>query len=218
MTGLRQAQLGWLVARKPALVVVDVQRDFGDPRFLAEYGLTDAALGALDRAVSSIGELVTTARSVHVPVIWVELGSDPARPWHASNWLRAGDYNAAILPGEPCVLGSPGAEWYRMEPAAGEPRVVKRGYSGFLGTDLDARLHATGCEWLTITGLTSECCVDATAQDAIQLDWPVVIPRDATAAYDLSVNEAALKQLELNVAVLSDADEVTALWHKQVGA
>jgi nicotinamidase-related amidase len=94
--------------------------------------------------------------------------------------------------------------------------VIKRGYSGFLGTDLDALLRAAGCEWLTITGLTSECCVDATAQDAMQLDWPVVIPRDATAAYDLSVNEAALRQLELNVAVVSDADEVTALWQKQV--
>ena len=214
MAGLRQAQLSWLATSEPGLVVVDVQRDFGDPDRLGGYGLTEAALGALEAAVSRIGELVATARSLGVPVIWVELGSDPARPWHASNWLRAGDYHAPILPNEPCVLGSAGAQWYRMEPVAGEPRVVKRGYSGFLGTDLDARLRAAGCEWLTIAGLTSECCVDATAQDAIQLDWPVVIPRDATAAYDFSVNEAALKQLELNVAVLSDADEVAALWLK----
>jgi nicotinamidase-related amidase len=216
MTDLRQAQFDWLASRKPALVVVDVQRDFGDPERLGEYGLTEAALGALGAAVSCIGELVATARSAQVPVVWVELGSDPARPWRASNWLRAGDYNAPILPNEPCILGSPGADWYGMAPAAGELRVVKRGYSGFLGTDLDARLRAAGYEWLTITGLTSECCVDATAQDAVQLDWPVVIPRDATAAYDLSVNEAALKQLELNVAVLSAADEVAALWQKQV--
>jgi nicotinamidase-related amidase len=216
MTDLRQAQLDWLAPRKPALVVVDVQRDFGDPERLSEYGLTDAALAALGAAVGRIGELVATARSAKVPVIWVELGSDPARPWRASNWLRVGDYNASILPNEPCVLGSPGASWYRMAPAAGELRVVKRGYSGFLGTDLDARLRAAGHEWLTIAGLTSECCVDATAQDAMQLDWPVVIPRDATAAYDLSVNEAALKQLELNVAVLCDADEVIALWRRQV--
>jgi nicotinamidase-related amidase len=216
MTDLRQAQLDWLASRKPALVVVDVQRDFGDPERLGEYGLTEAALSALGAAVSCIGELVATARSAQVPVVWVELGSDPARPWRASNWLRAGDYNAPVLPNEPCILGSPGADWHGMAPAAGELRVVKRGYSGFLGTDLDARLRAAGYEWLTITGLTSECCVDATAQDAVQLDWPVVIPRDATAAYDLSVNEAALKQLELNVAVLSAADEVAALWQKQV--
>jgi nicotinamidase-related amidase len=218
MTDLRQAQLDWLATRKPALVVVDVQRDFGDPELLGDYGLTDAALVALAAAVSRIGELVATARSVEVPVIWVELGSDPARPWRASNWLRAGDYDAPILPNEPCVLGSPGANWYRVAPVAGELRVVKRGYSGFLGTDLDARLRAAGSEWLTITGLTSECCVDATAQDAVQLDWPVVIPRDATAAYDLDLNEAALKQLELNVAVLSDCGEVAALWQKQVAS
>jgi nicotinamidase-related amidase len=101
-----------------------------------------------------------------------------------------------------------------MAPLAGEIRVVKRGYSGFLGTDLHARLRAAGCHWLAITGLTSECCVDATAQDAMQLDWPVVIPRDATAAYDLGVHEAALAQLALNVAVLCDADEVVGLWKR----
>jgi nicotinamidase-related amidase len=218
MAGLRRAQLDWLTGRQPALVVVDVQRDFADPGCLGGYGLTEAALAAVGRAVSRIGALVAAARCAGVPVTWVELGSDPARPWRASNWLRAGDYDAPVLPGEPCVLGSPGADWYRMAPAAGELRVVKRGYSGFLGTDLDARLHAAGCEWLTITGLTSECCVDATAQDAVQLDWPVLIPRDATAAYDLAVHEAALKQLELNVAVLSDSDEVGALWRGRVAS
>lgn len=212
----RQAQLTQLTApgRRPALVVVDVQRDFGDPACLAGYGLTDDTLTALDVAVTRIGQLVGAARGLGVPVVWVELGSDPARPWKASNWLRAGDYDAPMPANEPCRLGTPGAQWYRMAPRAGELRVVKRGYSGFLGTDLDTRLQAAGCHWLAITGLTSECCVDATAQDAMQLDWPVVIPRDATAAYDLAVHEAALAQLALNVAVLSDADEVVSLWKR----
>ena len=212
----RQAQLTQLTnpGRTPALVVVDVQRDFGDPACLGGYGLTDEALTALDAAVTRIGELVGAARELGVPVVWVELGSDPSRPWKASNWLRAGDYDAPMLPNEPCRLGSPGAEWYRMAPLPGELRLVKRGYSGFLGTDLDAQLRGAGCDWLTITGLTSECCVDATAQDAMQLDWPVVIPRDATAAYDIAVHEAALVQLALNVALLSDADEVVSLWKR----
>lgn len=216
MSGLRDTQLAHLVrpGGTPALVVVDVQRDFADPDRLEGYGLTDAALSALDQAITHVGTLVDAARAAEVPVLWVELGSDPARPWRASNWLRGGDYDAPMSPAEPCVLGTPGAEWYRVRPAEGEPRVVKRGYSGFLGTDLDARLHAAGCDWLTVVGLTSECCVQATAQDAMQLDWPVVVPRDATAAYDLDVNAAALAQLGLNVAVLSDADEVIELWKK----
>jgi nicotinamidase-related amidase len=213
---LRQAQLSQLTAPgcKPALVVVDVQRDFGDPACLGQYGLTDEALAALDAAVTRVGQLVDAARELGVPVVWVELGSDPARPWKASNWLRAADYNAPMSDSEPCRVGTSGAEWYRMAPRAGELRVVKRGYSGFLGTDLEAQLRAAGYDWLAVTGLTSECCVDATAQDAMQLDWPVVIPCDATAAYDPAVHEAALAQLALNVGVLSDADEVVGLWKR----
>jgi nicotinamidase-related amidase len=216
MSDLRDRQLAHLTrpGSTPALVVVDVQRDFADPDCLAEYGLKEAELSALDQAITRIGDLVDSARMAEVPVVWVELGSDPARPWRAGNWLRGGDYDAPMSPAEPCVLGTPGAEWYRVRPAEGELRVVKRGYSGFLGTDLDARLRAAGCDWLTIVGLTSECCVDATAQDALQLDWPVVVPRDATAAYDLDVNAAALHQLGLNVALLSDADEVVELWKR----
>jgi nicotinamidase-related amidase len=114
---------------------------------------------------------------------------------------------------EPCVLGTAGAEWYGTQPAEGELCVVKRGYSGFLGTDLDTRLREEiGCDWLTVVGLTTECCVQATAQDALQLDWPVLVARDATAAYDAVVHEAALAQLALNIAVLCDSDEVAALW------
>ncbi|MEV7344495.1 isochorismatase family cysteine hydrolase [Streptomyces sp. NPDC093544] len=216
MSDLRDRQLAHLTRpeSRPALVVVDVQRDFADPERLAGYGLTDAALATLDRVVTRIGDLVDAARGAEVPVIWVELGSDPARPWRSSNWLRGGDYDAPTSPDEPCLIGTPGAEWYQMQPAEGELRVVKRGYSGFLGTDLDARLRAAGCDWLTVVGLTSECCVYATAQDAAQLDWPVVVPQDTTAAYDHHVNAAALFQLGLNVALLSEADEVVELWKK----
>jgi nicotinamidase-related amidase len=218
MSELRDRQLARLARpeSRPALVVVDVQRDFADPDRLGAYGLTDATLATLDRTVARIGDLVDAARTVEVPVVWVELGSDPARPWRSSNWLREGDFDAPMSPDEPCRIGTPGAEWYQMQPIKGELRVVKRGYSGFLGTDLDARLRAAGCDWLTVVGLTSECCVYATAQDAVQLDWPVVVPQDTTAAYDHHVNAAALFQLGLNVAVLSDADEVVELWKKAV--
>jgi nicotinamidase-related amidase len=215
LSELRRAQLAQLAmpGSKPALVVVDVQRDFADPSRLGALDLSDAVLADLDSAVRKVAELVGAARESDVPVVWVELGSDPARPWRASGWLRAGDYDAPMGKDEPCVLGTSGAEWYGTQPAAGEPRVVKRGYSGFLGTDLDTRLREEiGCDWLTVVGLTTECCVQATAQDALQLDWPVLVARDATAAYDAAVHEAALAQFALNIAVLCDSDEVAALW------
>ncbi|WP_430784636.1 cysteine hydrolase family protein [Actinoplanes sp. G11-F43] len=199
---------------RPALVVVDVQRSFADPEIIAGYG---ADLPAVAAAVETVAGLVGAARAQGVPVVWVALGTDPDRPWRASLWLRTGDPDAPYGPDEPCVLGTPGAEWWGVAPADGEIRVVKRGYSGFLGTSLELLLRQEGIGWLAVCGLTTECCVAATATDAFQLDWPVVIPADATAAYDPALHEAALTQLELNVAVRTDAATLTDLW-KEVSA
>jgi nicotinamidase-related amidase len=212
MSPLRQDQNDFLRTRagRPAVIVVDVQRDFADPERLREYGLTDAAFTALAAAVQRIGDLVEAARTADVPVFWVELGSDPGQPWRSSRWLRSGD--VAPVEGEPCVVGTDGADWFGVAPAAGEQRVVKKGYSGFFGTDLAERLRADGIGWVSVCGVTTECCVAATAQDAMQADWPVVVPADATAAYETPLQEAALTALALNVALVASVDEVVALW------
>ncbi|MDQ1121496.1 cysteine hydrolase family protein [Microbacterium trichothecenolyticum] len=211
-TALETAQTQWLRAEggRPALVVVDVQRDFADPERLGDYGLTPEASTALAAAVARIAELVDAARRSKIPVVWVELGSDPAEPWRASRWLRSG--NTAPLDDEPCVVGTDGAEWFGAVPVAGERRIVKRGYSGFVGTDLAAHLRAENVGWVTVCGLTTECCVAATAQDAMQEDWPVVVPSDATAAYEIALHEAALTTIALNVAVVMPSEQVTHLW------
>lgn len=198
----------------PALVVVDVQRDFGEPVRIAPYGLNERAFATVDAAITRIGALVDEARALGVPVVWVELGSDPSAPWRASTWLRGGALDAPMPDDEPCRVGSEGAQWYRTAPMPDEIRVVKRGYSGFLGTDLEAQLTAAGIGWLTVVGLTSECCVFATAQDAMQLGWPVVVPADATAAYDTEVHDAALTMIGLNIGVVTDTEETTALWRE----
>ncbi|MFI5934296.1 cysteine hydrolase family protein [Actinoplanes sp. NPDC051494] len=208
MSALRDQQLATLPAR-PALVVVDVQRSFADPVMIADY---QPDLKAVAGAVEGIADLVRIARDAGVPVVWVELGSEPENRWRASQWLRGGDPDAPYGPEEPCVLGTTGAEWYGMAPQDDEIRVVKRGYSGFLGTTLEQQLRDAGIGWLAVCGLTTECCVAATATDAFQLEWPVLIPQDAVAAYDPEVHEAALAQLALNVAVLTDSGELTKLF------
>jgi nicotinamidase-related amidase len=207
---LRERQLEAL--SKPALLIVDVQRSFADPAFLAGNHLDEPASALVAGAIDGAARLVAAAREAGVGVFWVELGSDPAEPWRASLWFRGGDSDAQYGPDEPCVVGTPGAEWFGVAPADGEVRVVKRGYSGFLGTDLEARLRAEGVGWVAVAGLTTECCVAATATDAFQLGWPVLVPTDAVGAYDPRLQENALEQLALNVAVLCTTDELTTLW------
>ncbi|MBB5843485.1 nicotinamidase-related amidase [Conyzicola lurida] len=205
-------ELAALESLPGALLVVDVQRSFADPAYLGGYGLDVAASASIVDAIATISALVDSARAVGVPVVWIELGSEPDRVWRSSGWLRGATLDAAMSPDEPCIVGTPGAEWYGVEPAAGETRVVKRVYSGFFETGLGATLRAAGVEWVAVTGLTSECCVAATATDAVQLDFPVVIPRDATAAYDVRINENALEQLGLNVGQIVDSSELTTLF------
>jgi len=202
----------------PALVVVDVQRSFGDPAFLDRRAMDASDLEAVASAVATTASLVDAARARGVPVVWVELGSDPARPWRASDWLRGRDPEAPLGEGHPCVIGTPGAEWYGMSPEPGEIRVRKRGYSGFLGTGLDGLLREAGIGWLAVAGLTTECCVDATATDAFQLDYPVAVLSDATAAYQRRLHEAALEQLALNSAVIAEADTLRGVWEERAAA
>jgi nicotinamidase-related amidase len=213
MSTLRERQLAVLTAAeaRPALLVVDVQRSFGDPEHLASFGLDEAALAGVAEAVERAAALVDHARGAGVPVVWVELESAPDAVWHASSWLHTGEPEAQI-PDAPCITGTPGAEWYRVAPTPGEARIVKRGYSGFVATELEAVLRDAGITWVTIAGLTTECCVAATAFDAVQRDWPVVIAADATAAYDVHLHDAALESLALNVGLLMPIAEIAGLW------
>lgn len=214
MSALRERQLAVLTAAeaRPAVLVVDVQRSFGAPEHLASFGLDEAALAGVAAAVERAATLVDHARAAGVPVVWVELESAPDAVWHASSWLHTGDPEAQI-PDAPCITGTAGAEWYRVCPAPGEARVVKRGYSGFVGTGLETLLREAGVTWVTVAGLTTECCVAATAFDAVQRDWPVVIATDATAAYDPRLHDAALESLALNVGLLLSTAELAELWN-----
>ncbi|WPF82591.1 isochorismatase family protein [Sanguibacter sp. 4.1] len=193
-----------------ALLVVDVQRSFADPAHLP--WLDEAGLAAVDAAVTRTAWLVDQARSSGVPVVWVALEQLPDSPWLTSLWLRGLDEGTWPVPDEPCVLGTPGAEWFRVGPLPGETVVPKRRYSGFLGTGLEAHLRETGVTWVVAAGLTSECCVDGTVRDAFQLGFRAVMTSDATAAYDAETHTHALSVLAQNAAVVATSASVAAAW------
>lgn len=193
-----------------ALLVVDVQRSFADPAHLP--WLDEAGLAAVDAAVTRTAWLVDQARASGVPVVWVALEQLPDSPWLTSLWLRGLDEGTWPVPDEPCVLGTPGAEWFRVGPLPGETVVPKRRYSGFLGTGLEAHLRETGVTWVVAAGLTSECCVDGTVRDAFQLGFRAVMTSDATTAYDAQTHTHALSVLAQNAAVVATSASVAAAW------
>lgn len=193
-----------------ALLVVDVQRSFADPAYLP--WLDEAGLAAVGAAVTRAAWLVDQARASGVPVVWVALEQLPDAPWLTSLWLRGLEEGTWPVPDEPCVLGTPGVEWFRVGPLPGETVVPKRRYSGFLGTGLEAHLRETGVTWVVAAGLTSECCVDGTVRDAFQLGFRAVMTSDATTAYDAQTHTHALSVLAQNAAVVATSASVAAAW------
>jgi nicotinamidase-related amidase len=209
MAGGGDGLSAWIAADRTALVIVDMQTDFASPD--GAMGKAGADLSAVPGALAAAQRLADAARAAGAPVVFVALitaPEDDSAAWAERLRRQGGDPDSAAL----CRAGTLGAAFVGPIPLAGETVAPKLRYSGFFRTDLDARLQRLGVDTVVIAGLTTECCVDATARDACQLDYHVFVARDACAAYDRILHEAALESLALNCAILADTDEIVAAW------
>jgi len=209
----RTSLSGWIAPSRTALVIIDIQVDFALPDgVLGKAGLD---MDVVAPAVAAATRLADLARAAGTPVIFVGLQTRAAldSPAWRERMRRRGanpEEESAV-----CRAGERGAEFVGPQPLPGELVIPKIRYSGFFGTNLHAGLAALGVDTLLVCGLTTECCVDCTVRDAYHLDYQVFIASDACGAYDTDVHEAALKNLELNCAMLITTDEVAGAWAEQ---
>jgi nicotinamidase-related amidase len=193
-----------------ALLVVDLQRSFADPEFLTH--LEPVARQGIAAAVERCAELVDRAREQGFPVVWCRLRVRADDPWPASNWFRGmAPDDPWPTEWEPCVEGTPGIEFHGAAPADGELVVDKRTYDAFAGTPLAGELRRRGVDWVAVAGLTTDCCVLATAVSAFTEGFRVVVLSDATAAEDAANHDAALRVLGTHHAVVARAADVPGL-------
>ena len=84
------------------------------------------------------------------------------------------------------VVGTPGAEIHPLlAPVAGEQVIVKHAPNSFLGTGLAAILAEHDVDALTVVGMMSSMCVDATTRAALDLGLDVTVIENGCAAPDL---------------------------------
>jgi nicotinamidase-related amidase len=204
----------WIAPDRTAVVIIDVQVDFASPDgALGKAGLDMAVVAP---AVAGSERLATLARAAGTPVVFVGLQTLAALDsptWRARAQRRGAnpDEDSAL-----CRAGEYGAQFVGPTPQPGELVIPKMRYSGFFGTNLDMVLKAMGVDTLLVCGLTTECCVDCTVRDAYHLDYHVFIATDATGAYEPDIHASALKNLELNCAILVTVDEVARAWSEPV--
>lgn len=167
---------------RPALLVIDMQRDFVDA------GAPIECPGARE-VVAPILQLQALARAERMPVIYTQEAHRAAKV----------DFGLELDYEEPehCLEGTPGIELLpALAPQPGDHLIIKRRYSGFFATDLDLLLRGLAVDTLILVGVATDVCVRATAQDAQQLGYRVVVPRECVAGTSPAQHEAALRNIE----------------------
>jgi nicotinamidase-related amidase len=178
--------------RHAALLLIDMQVDFGAPDgAMARQGRD---VGAARIAMAKAAMLAGAARRAGVPLVFVRLSAQPGEN------LR--------------VEGTPGADFIGPLPEAGDVIVSKSRFSAFSGTGLAEQLRAQGIDTVVLAGLTTECCIQATAWAAFELDFHVVLAGDACAAYEEDLHRWGLRALELSGATIAGSADLIALWTK----
>ena len=191
-----------------ALVLVDLQHDFCDPK--GAMGTRGEDLSVAQAILPAVGQLLGGARKAGLMVVHVkaEYGLDSA----SDVSLYSGNHVGAT---ECCRPGSWGAEFVdQARPSDGEHVVVKRRFSPFPDTRLELLLRANRIRTVVVMGVATHCCVEATVRDACHKDFYVVVARDccATRGRMRHLHEASLETMGLYFATVVPSDEILDTW------
>jgi len=174
-----------MIVGNPVLVVVDIQ---GHPDAMpGTAGIPH--MGGYAALVANAELLVASARRNGVPVIFFQevhrrSGIDIGRETDGAEDMH-------------CVEGDPATQlWPTLLPREGEPHLVKRRYSGFIGTELELLLRAYQAQTLVLIGGLTDVCVHYTFADAHQRDFHTRVVQDCVAGSSQAAHDAALTAME----------------------
>jgi nicotinamidase-related amidase len=179
---------------KKAVLVIDVVKDFTDPAGKVPH--PQAA-----EIVPQIERLVNEARAHGVLIIWVIDRHRAGKPDWELDHVR-----------DHCTENTPGVELAPpLEPADEDYVIHKRRYSAFVGTDLDLILRDNHIHTLFLTGTKTNVCVRATAQDAFELNYQVIVPRECVSTSKPHLHEANLEDIGKYLGRVVSIDEAITL-------
>jgi nicotinamidase-related amidase len=181
--------------RKPALIVIDMSVGFTDP---------DSPLHCdLEEVVEAIERLLAATRAARLPVVYTTVAYDDAAKERARVFIEK----------VPALLTlEAGSRWVeidqRLAPQPGEPVLTKLFASAFHGTTLASLLAAQQVDGLIVTGASTSGCVRATAVDALQHGYRVVVPREAVGDRNPAAHEANLYDIDAKYGDVLAVDDV----------
>ena len=188
------------IEKTDALIIVDVQNDFcaGGAIPTTNGAAIAAMLTPIAEAFAAAGASIITTQD-----------------WHPENHISFRE-NGGSLPIH-CVADTPGAALHADLKLPATTISIKKGqnpardtYSGFVDSDLEAQLAATGAKRLFVTGLTSDYCVLNTVIDAMDMGYEAYVIGDAVDAWNVEPNDGprALHLMHISGATFTTVEDV----------
>jgi len=193
-----------LIVGNPVLVVVDMQESGGMPA--AEVGIEH--MPGYDDRIERAGRMIDAARAARIPVVFFQEVHRPSGI----------DFGRELdgAEGEHCVDGRPGTALHpALLPDFDGPNhefhIVKRRYSGFIGTEFEIVLSGLKASTLILVGGLTDVCVHYTFADAHQRDFYVRVVTDCVGGSSQYRHDAALDAMEyLQAGAMRTTDEIVA--------
>jgi nicotinamidase-related amidase len=187
-------------ATKTALVIIDLQNDFLDPKgAYARGGDTNPPALLLPARVSQVAAALKSAGGMVVATqftLWPDAKGEPMVSPHLKAlrpYLRKGDF-------------APGS-WGQanVDDLAGliDVTVSKVAYSAFFNTQLDWVLRRAGIDTVAVCGIVTNGGVASTVRDAHMRDYRTLVLADGCAAFGEERHQTSLADMR-NVAEVTD--------------
>lgn len=178
-----------LIVGNPVLVVVDMQESGDMP--VEEVGIPHMA-GYADR-IARARQLIDAARAATIPIVFFQ-------EVHRANGIDFGRELDGVE-GPHCIDGRPGTPLHpELLPDFTGPNhefhIVKRRYSGFIGTEFEIVLSGLKADTLILIGGLTDVCVHYTFADAHQRDFHVRVVSDCVGGSSVYRHDAALDAME----------------------
>jgi maleamate amidohydrolase len=178
---------------RPGVLVVDFSCGFTDP---------ECALGSdLTPEVEATKRVMEAARAKGLPVVFTTIGFDASLK-DGGLWMQKVPTLAALQMGGKWVEIDP-----RLEPREEETVIVKKGASGFFGTNLATVLVTQGVDTVVLCGATTSGCIRATAIDLLQHGWPTLVPRECVGDRAQAPHDANLFDIDAKYADVVSVEE-----------
>lgn len=173
---------GMTWGKSPGVLVIDFTCGFTDP---------ECSLGAdMTAEIEATRTLLDAARQRGLPIVYTTIGFAP----HGKDggiWIEKAPALMDLELDGKWVEIDP-----RLDPQDDEVIIMKKGASGFFGTNLASVLVSQGVDTVILCGATTSGCVRATAVDLLQNGWPAVVPRECVGDRAQAPHEANLFDIQ----------------------